>query len=134
MSLHTDTVINNTLEAKRRLLLQKDLFELLHWMDEMEHLHAELAKLTIIERQLIQKNSLALNIQSVRRKNTLLMGAFCKYEQHIKTEIDYGKTDYDMKRSKEHEKQRDHFRELLKEHRLLKSELFDRLSQLQKKP
>lgn len=62
------------------------------------------------------------------------MGAFCKYEQHIKTEIDYGKTDYDVKRSKEHEKQRDHFRELLKEHRLLKSELFDRLSQLQKKP
>lgn len=53
MSLHTDTVINNTLETKRRLLLQKDLFELLHWMDEMEHLHAELAKLTIIERQLI---------------------------------------------------------------------------------
>jgi hypothetical protein len=123
MILNNDRQISKTLESKRRLFLQKDLFELLQWMDEIEFIHTELNTFTIIEKQLIKKNSMSLKIQALRRKNTLIMSALCKYEQLIKNEIEYGKQDYDIKRSKEHEKQRELFLSLLKEFRFLKSEV-----------
>lgn len=123
MLLNNDRQISKTIESKRRLLLQKDLFELLQWMDEIEFIHTELNTFTIIEKQLIKKTSMTLKIQDLRRKNTLIMSVLCKYEQLIKNEIEYGKQDYDIKRSKEHEKQRELLLSLVKEYRCLNSEI-----------
>lgn len=131
MILNEDRQNSCNIESKRRLLLQKDLFELLHWMDDIEFIHGELNVLSIIEKQLIKKTSLSIKIQGTRRKNTLTLSALCKYEQRIKKEIEYGKEDYDIKRSKEHEKQRDIFLDLVKEYRHLKSEINKLICQFQ---
>ncbi|MGM5469822.1 hypothetical protein ACS386_06060 [Flavobacteriaceae bacterium LMO-SS05] len=124
-------VATKGLESKRRLFLQKDLFELLQWMDEIEFIHSELAALSIIERQLIKKTAISIKIQGIRRKSTLTMSALCKYDQFIKKSIEYGKQDYDIKRSKDHERQRDLFLDLVKEYRHLKSEINSLLCQFQ---
>lgn len=123
MTLRNDHQFSKTIESKRRLFLQKDLFELLQWMNEIEFIHVELTALSKIERQLIKKTAIDVNIKGLRRKSTLLLGIFCKYEQRIKNEIDYGKNDYDIKRSKEHEKQRELFLDFIMEYRNLKSEI-----------
>lgn len=122
--------ILKAVESKRRLLLQKDLFELQFWMADIENAHTELHMLSIIEAQFLKKNTVTMNIQGARRKNTLLMGTLCKYEQSIKVEIEYGKTDYDIKRSKIHEKQRDAYRVVMCEFRAIKSDIYKRLVQL----
>ncbi|TVZ60387.1 hypothetical protein NA63_2940 [Flavobacteriaceae bacterium MAR_2010_105] len=114
----------NALETRRRQLLRKDLSEVLLWMDEMECINQEINALSSIEKQLIKKMSMTLNIQGLRRKNTLLMSAFCKYEQSILNEIEYGKQDYDIKRSNEHEKQREMYKELVGQFRALKKEIY----------
>ncbi|MCB0448008.1 MAG: hypothetical protein KDD03_10955 [Gelidibacter sp.] len=132
MSFNNDPQISRIIESKRRLLLQKDLFELLQWMDDIEHSHSELNAYTIIEKHLVKKSGVALSIEALRRKNTLLMGILCKYELTLKTEIEYGKTDYDIKRSKEHEKQRQLYLDLISDYRVLKLDILKRLCQLRK--
>ncbi len=51
MTLNNDHQISRTIESKRQLFLQKDLFELLQWMDDIEFIHTELNALSIIEKQ-----------------------------------------------------------------------------------
>lgn len=133
MILQTDHQIAKTLETKRRLFLQKDLFELLQWMDEIDFIHTELNAISIIEKQLIKKNSTSIKIQGLRRKNTLTMAVLCRYEQAIKKEIEYGKQDYNAIRSKEHEKQRGFFMDLVMEYRNLKNEVNNYLCQFKTK-
>lgn len=131
MSLSNDHQFTKILESKRRLFLQKDLFELSQWMDDIEFIHKELNAISIIEKQLIKKTSIALKTQGLRRKNTLTMSVLCKYEQTLKNEIEYPKNDYDIKRSKEHEKQRELFSDLISDYRKLKTEVNTFLIQLQ---
>lgn len=93
-------------------------------MDDIEYIHRELNELSLLEKQLLKKTAMTLKIQGLRRNSTLLMSVLCKYEQLIKNEIEYGKNDYDIQRSREHEKQRGFFLVLIKEYRGLKKEIY----------
>ncbi|HZW62643.1 MAG TPA: hypothetical protein VFF15_03265 [Flavobacteriaceae bacterium] len=119
-------------ETKRRLFLQKDLLNLLEWMEYIEYIHHEICTLARIENQLIKKETIANKIKGFRRKNTLTLSVFCKYEQEIKTDLEYSHTDYDLHRTKEHEKQRAVFLNLVKEYKILKQEIYDQLLQFKR--
>ncbi|MFC4689940.1 hypothetical protein ACFO5T_05820 [Dokdonia genika] len=114
-------------ERYRRLAIKKDLIELNQWMEAVEDINEDLAQFKIIEHQLVQNSSIASGILGFRRKNTLVMGLLCKYEQDLKKEYEYGKREYDLPRAKEHEKYRDYFNELTMEFKQLKKAIYSNL-------
>lgn len=128
MDLYSDKQFSEIIETKRRMFFQKDLSELLDWMDEIEHIHSELNALSTIEKQLLKQAALAMKIQAIRRKNTLALSRLCKYEQYIKYEIEYGKDDYDHNKVKQHEKQRSLYKDIVHEFRQFRSVINQSLS------
>ncbi|WP_416441600.1 hypothetical protein ACH3O9_14315 [Leeuwenhoekiella sp. A16] len=115
-------------DAHRKLCIKKDLIELSQWIDTIENINAEFDHLKLIEKQLIQNNTIRIHLQGLRRKNTLVMGSFCQYEQELRKEFIYGKQEYDLARAKEHEKRRDHYSVLIHEFRKLKRIIYENLS------
>ena len=95
------------LDVQRKLCITKDLLELSQWIDSLSSINTELEQLKLIEKKLLKISTIETNLLALRRKNTLIMGMLCKYEQELKTEHQYGKTEYDFSRAKEHEKKRD---------------------------
>ncbi|WP_194852265.1 hypothetical protein [Nonlabens antarcticus] len=121
------------IDAYRRLCIKKDLIELSQWMDSIEHFNIEMDHLKLIEKQLLKTVSIENQLQGMRRKNTLVMGSLCQYEQELKKEIEFGKRDYDIARAKEHEKRRDQYMMLITEFRQLKNNVYLILSNYQRK-
>ncbi len=76
-------------------------------MRMLESFNSELDHLSIIEKQLLKDVSVSSTILAMRRKNALSMANFCKYEQELKTEFEYGRVEYDINRLKIHEQKRD---------------------------
>nr|WP_321222527.1 hypothetical protein [uncultured Psychroserpens sp.] len=99
----------------RRLCIQKDLSELNTWIQVLESINTELDYLSIIEKQLIKIGAITSAIRAFRRKNILVMANLCKYEQELKTEIEYGKIEYDSIRLKSHILKREHYLNLVNE-------------------
>ncbi|QHI39303.1 hypothetical protein IMCC3317_47130 [Kordia antarctica] len=121
------------IDAHRRLCIQKDLIELNLWTEAFENIHVELNHLGTIQKQLLRIGSIEMSIIGLRRKNTLLMGAFCKYEQELKRELEYGDREYDTKRAMIHEKERNQYANLYKEFSQLKTIIYTNLSKLQRR-
>jgi hypothetical protein len=103
--------LNNTHHSNktynhRKLSIKKDLIELSYWTEVIENYNVEIEHITGIERRLLKNETLAKDLKDIRRKNTLVMGALCKYEQVLRKEFEYGEREYDISRAKEHEKHR----------------------------
>ena len=121
------------IDAQRRLCIKKDLIELSQWIDALTNFNAEMDYFAIIVKQLIKDQRMSTNLQSLRRKNTLLLALLCKYEQALKTEYEYGKQEYDITRAKEHEKKRDSYADFIGEFTQYKSRVYNRLAQFQRR-
>lgn len=128
-----ETALPYKIDAQRRVCIKKDLIELSHWIDTIESINWELDHLKLIEKQLLKNSAIEMNLQGLRRKNSLLMGMLCKYEQELNTEYEYGKREYDTTRAKEHEKKRDIYSALIQEFRQLKKVTYYNLSKYQRK-
>src|SRR5690606_14401624 len=132
MNFYSDKQLYKIIESNRRLFLQKDLFDLLQWIEHIEHIDTELNAFSTLNKHLLKNQATALKIQTIRRKNTLTMRLLCKYEQYIKRDIEYGKDDYDLKKTKEHEKHRALIKDMDKEFRQLKFTIYQMLSQFKR--
>lgn len=121
------------IDAHRRLCIKKDLIELSYWIDTLTTINTEIDYLKIIGQQLIKEQSIEVNIQGLRRKNTLVMAMLCKYEKELNAEYEYGKREYNVTRAKEHEKKRDSHTALIKEFTQLKKEIYQKLSKFQRR-
>jgi len=128
-----ETVLPYKIDVQRRLCIRKDLIELSQWIDILSNVNEELGYLKLIENQLLKNNSIEGNLQGMRRKNTLLMGMLCKYEQELNTEYEYGKREYDLTRAKEHEKKREIHSMFIQEFNQLKKEIYHKLSKYQRR-
>lgn len=115
------------IDAHRRLSIRKDFIELTYWLETIEDLNHEIDHLKVIERQLVKIDEIAKSLQGLRRKNTLVMGVLCKYEQEIKKDFEFSKREYDELRAQEHEKRRDHFTALMEEFKSLKNLIYNEL-------
>jgi len=116
------------IDTQRRLCLKKDLIELSQWISAVENYNRELDYLGVLEKQLVRSATIAANMQGLRRKNTLTMGLLYKYEQQLKSELEYGDREYDLSRAKEHEKKRDIYGAINNEFIQLKIDMYKRLS------
>jgi len=118
-------------DAHRRLCIKKDLIELSQWIDTLSHINDEISSLKLIEKQFLKDSILEIKLQGLRRKNTLIMGLLCKYEQELKTEYEYGKQEYNVTRAKAHEKKRDVHAAFIEEFTLLKKGIYSKLLKYQ---
>jgi len=103
------------IETHRRVCLVKDCKEANHWISVLELAVKEFEHFYVIEKQLIKNIETSNNMLALRRKFTLSMADFCKYEQEIINEIEYGKTEYNDSRAKVHELKRQQYIQILKE-------------------
>ena len=119
-------------DENRRLFIKKDIIEISLWTDDLEYKNTEINSFSILNRQLIKSERLQNTIQDFRRRNTLIMGNICKYEQHLRQELEFGTIEYDLNRAKLHEKRRAEYVNLDKEYRALKTDIFNLLSKFQR--
>jgi hypothetical protein len=121
------------INVHRKLCIKKDIIELNQWIDTLSALNTELEQLKLIEKQLLKNSMIETNLLGLRRKNTLVMGMLCKYEQELNTEYEYGAKEYDGFREKEHEKKRDAFTALGQEFIQLKQMIYHNLLKYQRR-
>jgi hypothetical protein len=114
-------------ELQRKICIKKDVMEIRSWLQVIENNSTTLTHFIALEKQLIREQEVAIALMGLRRKNTLVMGAICKYEQELKKEFIYGKTVYDQQRSLIHERKRDSFNELQEQHSNLNDLVFNKL-------
>ena len=103
------------------------------WIDNLSTINEELGDLKLIEKQLLKNSRIETQLQGIRRKNTLVMGLFCKYEQALNTEFEYGKIEYNIIRAKEHEKKREINNSYMKEFNQLKRGIYSELSKYKRR-
>jgi hypothetical protein len=102
-------------------------------MTMLEGINIELDHFLAIEKQLVKMASVSTKIQAMRRKIVLNMASLCKYEQELKTEFEYGKTEYNATRLKVHDQKLDNFTILIKECNEFKNQFYILVRKFQRK-
>ncbi len=125
--------MTHKIDEQRRLFIKKDLIELSQWINTLEHINTEFNYLHIIEKQLVKNQEAFSMIKSLRRKNTLLMGSLCKYEQQLRKELEFGSRTYDLLRAKEHEGKRDKYQSFIIEFTDLRTKFYKTLLKFQRR-
>ncbi len=128
-----NSTLSQKIETQRQLCIKKDLNELNLWISTLEELNNELNYFNVIEKQLVKKGSVSNSIQGLRRKNVLIMATFCKYDQALKNEYEYGKTEYNALRANIHENKRAQYVQLVKEFNTLKKHIYQILIKYHRK-
>ena len=121
------TITIHKIDAHRRICISKDLNELELWIQALEIFNEELDHINILEKQLIKTSSISIAIKAMRRKSILMMASLCKYEQELKTEHEYGKTEYNELRLKSHLQRRQNYSSFLKEQNTFKNQIYTQL-------
>ena len=111
-------------DEHRRLCLYKDLKEIELWINNLEIINEELNFFKTLEKQLIKSSSLSYKIKANQRANVLLMASLCKYENELKTELAYSKTQYDNNRVKHHRQKRKSYIEYTQTYTKFKNEVY----------
>lgn len=111
-------------DEHRRLCLYKDLKEIELWINNLEIINEELNFFKTLEKQLIKSSSLSYKIKANQRANVLLMASLCKYENELKTEFEYSKTQYDNNRVKHHMQKRKSYIEYTQSYTKFKNEVY----------
>jgi len=120
----------NTIDLKIRiraleiLLFQNDLKEVDDWIEELESLHHELGVFFSMEKKLLREDKFRYELLALRRVNTLEIARFCKYQQSIKTQMNYTTDGYCEAWIRIHEKQRSHYKNHLRSYRVSKMDMF----------
>lgn len=128
-----NSTLPHKIDAQRRLCIKKDLNELSTWISTLEYFNNELTYFKVIEKQLIRNASISNLIQGLRRKNVLSMATFCKYDQALKNEYEYGTSEYNALRAKMHKKKRAQYVQLVQEHNTLKAHIYKALIKYHRK-
>jgi len=76
------------------------------WIEGLEGLNHELGMLLLIEKHVLRDDRIRYDLLAWRRANTLTVADLCKYQQNIKTEMEYGRGGYHIAWVKTHEKYR----------------------------
>lgn len=125
--------LSNKIENQRQLCIQKDLNELNFWIYTLEAFNNDLDAFSILEKQLIKTPSIINLIKALRRKNVLSMAVFCKYNQELKNEFEYGNIEYNTPRAKMHEKKREQYMLLVQEYNAFKTHIYKLLMKYKRK-
>ncbi|GAA4237575.1 hypothetical protein GCM10022291_24680 [Postechiella marina] len=125
--------LSNKIENQRRLCIQKDLNELNFWIYTLEAFNNELDAFSVLEKQLIKNTSIINLIKALRRKNVLSMATFCKYNQELNKEFEYGNLEYNTPRTKMHEKKREQYMLLVQEYNAFKMHIYKLLMKYKRK-
>ncbi|MFB9053669.1 hypothetical protein ACFFVB_11340 [Formosa undariae] len=120
-------------DENRRLFIKKDILEISQWTDDLESKNNEINTFSILNRQLVKCEKIQSLIQDFRRRNTLAMAALCKYEQNLRQELEFGSVEYDVQRAKVHEKKRVEYLMFIKDYRVLKTTIYNQLTQYKRK-
>ena len=64
------------------------------WGRLLEDINEELGDLIKLEKQMINNLKLAGTLQALRRDVILCTAGFCKFEQELQKELEYGKNEY----------------------------------------
>lgn len=114
-------------ESNRILCIEKDIIELLGWIEALTQINEDISYFKLFDNQLIKNIGLTNQLISFRRRNTLLLASNCTYEKELKQELAYGKNVYNKARARVHEKKRDEFIQLLKDFTTLKNIVYKQL-------
>ena len=125
--------LTHKLDLQRRLFIKKDLEELGLWLNTLESFNHEIDSFSVIEKQLMRNHSIVKLIQGLRRNNVLCMAMLCKYNQELKNEYEYGKTEYDLPRAKIHKKKREQYLQFVQEFNNFKNHFYKLLMRFQRK-
>ncbi|HEA29392.1 MAG TPA: hypothetical protein ENH91_05270 [Leeuwenhoekiella sp.] len=87
-------------------LFQRDMAEADDWIEGLEGLNHELGMLLLIEKHVLRDDRIRYDLLAWRRANTLTVADLCKYQQNIKTEMEYGHGGHHIAWVKTHEKYR----------------------------
>ncbi|MDW5288491.1 hypothetical protein [Formosa sp. PL04] len=132
-SNQVNTHMQFKVDENRRLFIKKDILEISQWTDDLEYKNTEINEFSVLNRQLVKSERIQSLIQDFRRRNTLAMGVLCRYDQSLRQELEFGKNEYDIQRAKLHEKKRVEYLTLIKEYRALKTDIYQHLTQFQRK-
>tara|TARA_R110002049_G_scaffold279223_2_gene458121 strand:+ start:1835 stop:2143 length:309 start_codon:yes stop_codon:yes gene_type:complete len=101
-------------------------------MHTLECFNDELDHFSMLEKYLIKNSSISNTIKAIRRKHILMMATLCKYEQELKTEYEYGKTEYNKVRLKLHEQKCENYLQLHQDYHKFKNQIFNILKTYRK--
>lgn len=119
--------LHHKIESHRKLCVKKDLIELSQWIDALSFINVEIGCLRQMQKQFLNDFNIDRALLALRRKNTLLMGLLCKYDQELNTEYSFGKNEYNLLRAKEHEKKRDSYSVFVVEFNQFKKLIYKKL-------
>ncbi|WBL23270.1 hypothetical protein [Zunongwangia sp. HRR-M8] len=111
----------------RELCIKKDLREIAMWGSLLEDINEELGNLLKLEKQMIKDLKLAGTLQAMRRDVILCTAGFCKFEQELQKEFEYGKKEYGDIHIQQMEKHRLRYLKIVENLAMLKRKVHRRL-------
>ncbi len=120
-------------EADSRIVLKKDKAELNDWTDNLEFISEELEYFTEIEDRLLNDSNVYLQLQGIRRENTLISGTIYRYETSLRNAAECDNMACDSYYLHNHEKHRGLYREHLQKYRALKTKMLSKILLLAKR-
>ncbi len=114
-------------ESDSRIMRKKDKMELSIWMEHLEFIGEELTYLHEVENRIIHDHPLFLQLQQVRRENTLKSAQLYRYELSMRNSFECDDLQCDAYYLHNHERHRVIYIEFVRNFRALKKKLFARL-------
>ncbi|SDL91125.1 hypothetical protein [Kriegella aquimaris] len=119
-------------ESDSRIMLKKDSAELNDWADNLEYISEELAYFSEIEDRILNDSNIYLQLQEIRRENTLISGTVYRYETSMRNAVECDNMACDSYYLHNHEKHRELYRDHLKKYRALKAKMLSKILLLAK--
>lgn len=114
-------------ESDSRIMRKKDKIELSIWMEHLEYIGEELTYLHEVENRILHDHPLFLQLQQVRRENTLKSAQLYRYELSMRNSLECDDLDCDAYYLHNHERHRVIYMEFVRNFRALKKIVFARL-------
>lgn len=102
------------------------------WELFLEDINEELGDLLKLEKLMINDLKLAGNLQGMRREVILCTAGLCKFEQDLKKELEYGKSEYGDQHINLYERHRRRYLRIFEKYLLLKKSVHKRLPERKK--
>lgn len=111
----------------RLIMKKKDKEEVGNWLEHLEFISREIEYLMPLESRTEGNDLLSRELYSLRRENTLLMAALCRYENSMVNALECDSVDCDIYYLNNHEKHRGNYIGHLRKYENLKERVFTRL-------
>ncbi len=121
------TRLFNNHEADDRIMLKKDKLEVGHWTETLEHINEELEFLSAMEDRFLKDRELYVQLQTIRRENTLKSSALYRYENAMRNAWECDDMACDAYYLNNHEKHRELYTAHIAKYRKIKANVFSKL-------